>query len=304
MQNAYSQGTNKFRVIGEFYKVHYPAMTEVLEEMASLQKETKNPNYIAPLQAVDRGLYLLKISQILFQHKQHEAFIIPTIQSHLHYCCQKLYALCNKEIRATLAPLLEALQRHDVGVETLAMSTLDTVIHIQYPHHTIPGLAETECGYLKWCLARFIVLPDHTIRTVMDSLQTENYSKVPSLQAMAAAVKHLFLAGDNALPGLYDPDFNIYYNQAVFWVSALRLYQEVVFQKLLDIQIQSVVELMKAEFNKFFSWYDVQNPGFLSEHIVKYMEHLVKKLSPETSDLALSEISTYGYHCKAVFQKL
>lgn len=302
----YSQASamgSKYKLISEFYKYHFPSINSVVQEMDLIKRACDDADYQAPLNALEKSLFLLKVSQILFQHKQHERFIIPAIQEHLSYCLTKLLDFSGENAQDIVQAALSEVEEGSLGMERNVMTALETAVQRKYPTYVLRGKPEDLTSPCRWCLARLIRVPDCFTQQIMNCLHTDNYSYMVSLQNMSTVIKNLFVVQliDRKA---HDLDFNMYFNQAVFWVSVLRVYKEVIYQQLIEDNICLVLGLLKKQAVDFFTWFDLKRPPVLSEPLVRFMEHLLKQVSIKSSDVLLSEINTYLHHCKTILQRM
>lgn len=290
--------------MSEFYRYHYPSMTDVVSGMEEIERTTKNPEYTEPLMAIERCLYLVKVLQVLTQHRAHEPSILPCLRANLKYSCQRLYDVSGEAVKRHLLPALDALADGRPGADIDVMEALDQAVRHKYYWHRVSEVPASACSPTRWCMTRVIGLPEHVCKSMLDTLTTQELTCVVSLQYMANTIKFIVLAEDNVTAVAHDPDFNSFFNQAVYWVSALRVYEEVIFQRKLEEMIGCVLSLLKKQATMFFSWYDVKSPFILQENLVRFMEHLLRGVKSNVTDVELSQITTYIHHCKAVLQKL
>lgn len=294
-------------LVANMHKFHIPPLLEVVAEMNNLGFRAVNADNVPGVLGLEKINFLAKIAQNLLINKLHEPVMIARIEKDLQYFATTLLKDCSDSITPIASELLSCIHR---GIKTgdEIKATLELLREKKYPmlhlYEEQGKEAPQERKYLTWCMRMLVGMRRSDRQRVVAALSTENGHSVPSLYTLSKVSKIIFMAEKIVFRQSQDIYFNTYFNLLVFWTTCISMYHEVFSNELLNDNICYMMALVKKEARELFSWYDLRLPNVASQHLVKYLEHLIRRLGSEINDLVLSEIIALSFHCKMELSNL
>lgn len=290
------------KILSEFKNYHFPDLSQIVKEKDKLSFNSGETNYEKPITALERALFLTDVAQILIQHKNQEKSIIVLIQDIIKYMITSLNELNNADAQCSTPQLLHFLVSDDQMLGVHLIKLLPEILLCKYPNFSTSPINSGDMDYIEWCLHHMLAISEKDQNLLRNTLSTREWTLMPSIQVLCHIMQQLFLSQTHC-PEYKDHEFNLFFNQAIFWTTVLKMFQECIRQDMVGDHIQCVIALLKNEVRQFFLWYDINKIHFKPMAMVKYLEHLVNSITYESSDILLFQARLLLSHCKLILQK-